>query len=220
MKPSEKAQERIGATVSNIPITVKSLLRLLPGRLLPDDVIEAFCSLIQRKAINQNVHIFPPLFTYKLMQSGPGSVNKHSRRVNLVSKDMNTLVFIYNPSMHWISICVYMESKSIHIYDSFVDKAKIIQEPQLVIISREKVIHSLMDYIQHAMEVKNTREWTYQYSSCPQQSNGHDCGVHACLQVLCLAFRSVVDYDTEHMDMFRLYILNCLLQNELLTEIQ
>jgi hypothetical protein len=95
MKPSEKAQERIGATVSNIPITVKSLLRLLPGRLLPDDVIEAFCSLIQRKAINQNVHIFPPLFTYKLMQSGPGSVNKHSRRVNLVSKDMNTLVFIY-----------------------------------------------------------------------------------------------------------------------------
>ena len=67
-----------------------------------------------------------------------------------------------------------------------------------------------------APQSKPSEDWSYAYARCPQQDNGYDCGVHACMHVLCLAVGLPVSYGASKMDDFRVYIFNSLLEGELI----
>lgn len=51
-----------------------------------------------------------------------------------------------------------------------------------------------------------TEDWTVQIRDCPQQTNGHDCGVFACAAILSLVAQFPLPYSDSDITMFRQHI--------------
>jgi sentrin-specific protease 1 len=78
---------------------------------------------------------------------------------------------------HWTLTVIFMQQKTIVYYDSMGDQGR-------------RYVDGLFRYVQDEHQDKkgvpppNPEEWTLVYGSrdgCPQQQNGFDCGVYACV---------------------------------------
>jgi len=172
-------------------------------------ITEAYHQLLDRDTAN-SVHVFPSTFSQLLqLRDWQERIHNFSTRWKVNVLEYDRIIFVVNrDNTHWYTVTAFPSTKRISIADSlpYADKYG-------CFVSR------LLEYL--ALEAEkwrvpfDKRYWKIDNAKCTQQTNGYDCGVHVCLQVLCLFFGFSMDYDEENMDDYRHYILQSLLQKHL-----
>jgi Ulp1 family protease len=81
----------------------------------------------------------------------------------------------------------------------------------------QPVIDLLMEDDKWRKENKFKKDdWSFHFANCPQQCNGYDCGVHVCIHLMVNALNMKLEYVSNEMDAFRIYIFNCIMTKTLL----
>jgi len=91
-------------------------------------------------------------------------------------------------NMHWVLAVAFMQKKTIVYYDSLRDESK-------GKIYLKCMLRYLSDEAEDKQQYFNKVEWKLLIKKVPQQTNGNDCGVFACM------FADLVldDINVEHL---------------------
>ena len=192
---------------SIIVVKIHDAMRLKPSTWLNDTIIDAFALLIsnqQNDSLYSRIRIIP---CATLSTSMYGKFNPSKLKM------CEKLVFLVNTNnSHWFSAVVNVKAEQVDCYDSLHKPSAV----EKIDMKRHDHLKEVMHFCQKHELIGNTKKWKHTYMKCPQQPNSFDCGVHLCIQAQCLAFGWPVTYDIKRMNYFRVYILNCIVQNHLI----
>ena len=171
---------RCPATVID-DVTRADLWTLRDGEWLNDQVINAYMSLLTRRASSPDsapdkrprLFLFNTFFFSKLQSDGYASVRRWSKKTDLFAMDL-VLVPVHLGT-HWCMAAIDFSRKTIEYYDSLGG-------------SGANAIRVLRRYLheEHRDKKKEAFDdsgWTDVDGgrAVPQQKNGYDCGVFACM---------------------------------------
>ncbi|KAJ1415340.1 hypothetical protein B484DRAFT_401502 [Ochromonadaceae sp. CCMP2298] len=124
---AEPPSNRVVAVVHSIPVSVNDMHRLLPGRLVNDQIINAQCQLIQARddamCINDStrspIHVFNSFFLSKLEDNNYGFVNLRRWTRSFVLSQQRMMFMPFNKDgSHWALVVVNLPGREITYYDS------------------------------------------------------------------------------------------------------
>ncbi|XP_045614294.2 LOW QUALITY PROTEIN: sentrin-specific protease 1 [Procambarus clarkii] len=181
----------------NTQITRHDISTLAGLNWLNDEVINFYMNLLMERGKNDNfpnVHAFNTFFYPKLMKTGFQTVKRWTKKIDIFSQDI-VLVPIHL-GMHWCLATIDFRVKAIRYYDSMLG-------------DNNKCLEALLKYLEdeHLDKKKtsyDTSDWTLEnVKDIPQQMNGSDCGMFACMFAEYLSRDGVITFDQQHMPYFR-----------------
>lgn len=182
--------------ISGIDLKVHDLKSLADGHWLNDNVIDAFLSTLS----NERVHVFSTFFFTNLESRGYSSVKKWMKKAK---KDISKLEMIICPininQTHWVTGAIDLKNKKLLYMDSLAG----LETPH-----GSRSLCSLSEYLTGEAEKQGQAQVSQgfemvQVTTCPQQSNGYDCGVFTLMNSLHLAKGSPLEYDPKLARAFR-----------------
>lgn len=197
----------------NVKIT-RNLLNALDGRQwLNDEVINFYMELIKDRAAKSEgrlprVHAMNTFFYPKLAQQGYKSVRRWTKKVDIFACDL--VFYPIHLGIHWTLAAIDLRVKEIRYYDSMGD-------------DNQACLLHLRNYLEHEHLDKkkaayDTSDWKLISTErdVPQQLNGSDCGVFACIFAEFLSRDAMLDFTQDDITLLRrviaLEILNCKLE--------
>ncbi|XP_059472000.1 sentrin-specific protease-like isoform X2 [Neocloeon triangulifer] len=159
----------------NTDITRKDISTLADRNWLNDEVINFYMELIRERGNLDNypkVHTFNTFFYPKLRQSGHQLLKRWTKKVDIFAHDL--IVIPIHLGVHWCMSILDMKNKTAHYFDS-------------MLTSNPAVLTLLLKYLEdESLDKKKARydtsSWkVVQEKDIPQQHNGYDCGVFACM---------------------------------------
>ena len=168
-------------------------------------VIDAYLELVRKNVRNANCYAFHAEFFAHLCRTQSG----HDRTLMLKEwiennnipdlRSLDKLLFPIHVSDHWLLIVVDFVRRTMYVVDS------LLQYPAVNRNSSLSIIRDLL--LQHAKENKYERGLEQFECSilreAPQQDNGFDCGVFACVAARCIMSEKPLNYGPAEMLDFR-----------------
>lgn len=195
-----------------INYTVKrcELNAIAPKRWLSDQVIDSYMLLINKRS--QKDPTLPKILAMRvfylrlLMNFGSENIGTE----NFFNFDYVLLPHHQANRNHWSLIVIDIKQQSIAYYDSLHSPTQ-----------GDEVMQKLLEHLENIALNKKVRwnkaEWTTNHvSNCPQQTNGYDCGVFACVFANYLALNAKSPFTQEHMEYYRLRMIYELCEDKLL----
>lgn len=158
----------------NLNVTRRDILTLSGLNWLNDNVINFYMNLIiERGNVGKypKVYAMNTFFYQKLSTSGPESLRRWTRRVDIFAHEI--ICVPIHLGMHWCMAIINLKEKSIKYYDSMGK-------------SNNQCLSHLRKYLEYEhMDKKNepfsTKDFLLEnIQEIPQQMNGSDCGMFAC----------------------------------------
>lgn len=183
----------------NLRVTRNDLMTLRGLNWLNDEIINFYTNLISERGNGSNpklprVHSMNTFFYPKLISQGYSSVRRWTKRVDIFAHDM--IVVPVHLGVHWCMAIVDFRDKTIRYFDSMGNE-------------NSKCLSALYHYIidEHRDKKKSemdTSSWkTINMKDIPQQMNGSDCGMFACMFAEFLSRNAKILFDQQHMPYFR-----------------
>lgn len=181
----------------NTQITRHDISTLAGLNWLNDEVVNFYMNLLIERGKNDNypnVYAFNTFFYPKLIKTGFSSVRRWTRKVDLFSYDL--LLVPIHLGVHWCMATIDIRNKSIRYFDSMLG-------------DNNKCLESLYTYMKEEHQDKKSSpldmtEWTVEnVKDIPQQMNGSDCGMFACMFAEYLSRDAPITFDQQHMPYFR-----------------
>jgi len=188
----------LGSVVTSafqIEITTRDLQTLCDGHWLNDNVIDFYFNLITSK--NQSVFGWTTHFFTTLKLKGYQGVARWSKRkkVNVTEQDL-ILVPINIMGTHWALAVVNNKERKFQYFDSLSSNGnqQALQIIKNYMIQEAKKHNSSIDFEKYSL-MKNMPS--------PQQQNGFDCGVFACICAKYVAQWKELTYGQKDMKIIR-----------------
>ena len=181
----------------NTQITRHDISTLAGLNWLNDEIINFYMNLLIERGKNDNypkVYAFNTFFYPKLMKTGFGSVKRWTKKVDLFSHDL--LLIPVHLGMHWCMATIDMRTKCVRYYDSMLG-------------DNDKCLEALLKYLEDEHQDKKSSPfektgWMAEnVKDIPQQMNGSDCGMFACMFAEYLSRDADITFDQQHMPYFR-----------------
>lgn len=183
----------------NLRITRTDLQTLSGLNWLNDEVINFYTALIaERGNVSEGklpkVHSMNTFFYPKLLSQGYSSLRRWTKKVDIFAQDM--IVIPIHLGVHWCMSLVDFRDKTIKYFDSMGGR-------------NMKCLSLLLDYIKEEHKDKKKSEFdvtdwkTICMRDIPQQMNGSDCGMFACMYAEFLTRNAKILFDQQHMPYFR-----------------
>lgn len=181
----------------NTQITRHDISTLDGLNWLNDEVINFYMNLLIERGKNDNypnVYAFNTFFYPKLLKTGYSSVRRWTKKVNLFSHDL--LLIPVHLGMHWCLATVDFRTKCVRYFDSMLS-------------DNNKCLEALLKYLEDEHQDKKSSPfdktgWIAEnVKDIPQQMNGSDCGMFACMFAEYLSRDADITFDQQHMPYFR-----------------
>ncbi|KAK4301541.1 hypothetical protein Pmani_026319 [Petrolisthes manimaculis] len=181
----------------NTQITRHDISTLAGLNWLNDEVVNFYMNLLMERGKNDNfpnVYAFNTFFYPKLVKTGFSSVRRWTRKVDLFSHDL--LLIPIHLGVHWCMATIDLRNKCVRYYDS-------------MLADNNKCLEALYNYMKEEHQDKKSSpldmsEWTVEnVKDIPQQMNGSDCGMFACMFAEYLSRDGPITFDQQHMPYFR-----------------
>ncbi|KAK8752270.1 hypothetical protein OTU49_017496 [Cherax quadricarinatus] len=181
----------------NTQITRHDVSTLAGLNWLNDEVINFYMNLLMERGKNDNypnVYAFNTFFYPKLMKTGFQTVKRWTKKIDTFSYDI--LLVPIHLGMHWCLATIDFRVKAIRYYDSMLG-------------DNDACLESLLKYLEDEHQDKkktsyDTSGWTLEnVKDIPQQMNGSDCGMFACMFAEYLSRDGAITFDQQHMPYFR-----------------
>lgn len=196
----------------NLRITRADLMTLKGLNWLNDEVINFYSNLIMERGNGKypklpKVHSMNTFFYPKLMSQGYNSLRRWTKKVDIFAQDI--VVIPVHLGVHWCLSIIDFRDKTIKYYDSMGSP-------------NQKCLLALQEYLksEHLDKKKSefdTSQWKLSsVRDIPQQMNGSDCGVFACMYAEFLTRNSKILFTQEHMPYFRKKMVFEIVTGELL----
>ncbi|XP_071453796.1 uncharacterized protein [Hetaerina americana] len=162
---------RLGANV----ITGADIQTLADSNWLNDEVINNYMDMLTQRGQSDDypsVYCFNTFFYPKLNSNGYSSIRRWTKKVDIFQKDM--LIVPLHLEIHWALAVVDFRQQTICYYDSMNGR-------------KRNILQVLMKYLQDEKSDKKKEKfdssgWNIKLiQDIPQQRNGYDCGVFACM---------------------------------------
>lgn len=156
-------------------ITGADIQTLADSNWLNDEVINNYMDmLIQRGQSKEypSVYAFNTFFYPKLSSSGYASVKRWTKKVDLFQQDM--VLVPLHLEVHWALAVIDFRQKTICYYDSMNGRKINILQLMLKYLHEEKLDKKKENFDSSGWQTKLVQD-------IPQQRNGYDCGVFACM---------------------------------------
>jgi len=199
-------------TKFNIQINRKDVQTLRPRKYVNDEIINFYLNMIVERGENAsdmlNVFAFSTFFYPQLKKSGYNAVKRHTRKVDIFSKDL-ILVPIFSME-HWSLVVIDFRCLAIRYYDS-------------MLASNNPCLNLLLRYIQEEhLEKKecfyDTDIWSKEnVKDIPMQINLWDCGVFVCKYSEHLSRGAKMTFTAAHMPDYRKQMIYEICTTKLLT---
>ncbi|XP_066993431.1 sentrin-specific protease 1 isoform X2 [Anabrus simplex] len=181
----------------NLRITRRDIATLSSNNWLNDEVINFYMNLLIERGKEgkyPTMYGFNTFFYPKLIQSGHSSLKRWTRKIDIFSYDM--LIIPVHLGVHWCMAAVDFRKKSIRYYDSMG-------------APNRTCLEALMGYLEEEMMDKKKEKfdrtgWTTEnVQNIPQQMNGSDCGMFACMYAEFLCRDVKINFSQADMPYFR-----------------
>lgn len=181
----------------NTQITRHDISTLAGLNWLNDEVINFYMNLLIERGKNDNfpkVYAFNTFFYPKLMKTGFASVRRWTKKVDLFSHDL--LLIPVHLGMHWCMATIDFRTKCVRYFDSMLG-------------DNNKCLEALLKYLEDEHQDKKSSPfdktgWIAEnVKDIPQQMNGSDCGMFACMFAEYLSRDADITFDQKHMPYFR-----------------
>lgn len=181
----------------NTQITRHDISTLDGLNWLNDEVINFYMNLLIERGKNDNypkVYAFNTFFYPKLLKTGYSSVRRWTKKVDLFSHDL--LLIPVHLGMHWCLATVDLRTKCVRYFDSMLS-------------DNNKCLEALLKYLEDEHQDKKSSPfdktgWMAEnVKDIPQQMNGSDCGMFACMFAEYLSRDADITFDQQHMPYFR-----------------
>jgi len=195
----------------NVPITRATLQCLRPGAWLNDEVINCYFKLLQDRC-DKTKHLprcwFANSFFWEKLSGGEANANdKYTyaevrRWTTRAGVDIFLLDYVIIPmnvgGMHWAVGIIDFRARRFRYLDSMLSQP----HANLGSFLRRYLADEHASKKQSPLE--GVEAWTMPLSDqVPEQQNGYDCGVFACLFADYVSADKPIDFDQEHMQDFR-----------------
>ncbi|CAL4128428.1 unnamed protein product [Meganyctiphanes norvegica] len=186
----------------NIEIKRKDVQTLRPRKYVNDEIINFYMNMIVERGEKSsgmlNVFAFSTFFYPQLKKSGYDAVKRHTRKVDIFSKDV-ILVPIFSMD-HWSLIVIDFRFLTIRYYDS-------------MLTNNNPCLNLIMRYVQE--EHLEKRKCFYDIDiwnkenikDIPMQINLWDCGVFVCKYAEYLSREAKMSFTAVHMPNYRKQIV-------------
>lgn len=207
--------------VFDIPIRVTSMQRLMPGKWLDDEIINAYMMMLNDRdqrlcrqiPSRRCTRFFNTFFYSKLMEGGVYDytrVRRWTKRVDVFACE-KLVIPINLSNTHWILVVIYVQAKEMHLMDSM--------GPQ----NRSSYLDNVGRWLgdEYRVRKKNGKEldvggWKKVFrEDVPLQRNGFDCGMFVITAADYLADNLPLEYTQEDMPLNRLKVGSALLKGRL-----
>lgn len=183
----------------NLRITRADLQTLRGLNWLNDEVINFYTNLIAERGNGSDpkmprVHSMNTFFYPKLVSQGYNTLRRWTKKVDIFAQDM--VVIPVHLGMHWCLAIIDFRDKTIKYYDSMGGP-------------NQKCLSALLDYLKQEHKDKKKSDYdisdwkTSSVKEIPQQMNGSDCGMFACMYAEFLTRNAKILFTQEHMPYFR-----------------
>lgn len=206
--------DQIFADKFNMRITRSDLQTLRGLNWLNDEIINFYTSLIAERGSGKypklpKVHSMNTFFYPKLINPAQGynSLRRWTKRVDIFAQDI--IVVPIHLGVHWCLSIIDFRDKTIKYYDSMGSP-------------NQQCLQALLEYLkcEHRDKKKSeydTSSWkTSSVRDIPQQMNGSDCGVFACMYAEFITRNAKILFTQEHMPYFRKKMVYEIFTGELL----
>lgn len=202
-----KYNEILRCIKTPLNMSVKDILTVFsPQSWLNDMVLNDFLHLLKAKS-NNTVWVFSTFFLNSYMKYGYVRVLKDTKDVDIFTKK-KLLIPVHKYNLHWTLICVDIERKSIHLYDSF-NKVNSTDFYIFAYVS----MYLFEEHMVKKQCIINLEGWKYFIGNSPIQQNGFDCGVFVCMNSVELSRHTQPSYAQEDMPLLRHLITYTLLKD-------
>jgi len=182
----------------NIQIKRKDVQTLRPRKYVNDEIINFYMSMIvergERASGLLNVFAFSTFFYPQLKKSGYDSVKRHTKKVDIFSKDL-ILVPIFSME-HWSLVVIDFRFLTIRYYDSMLTN----NNPCLNLLLR----YVQEEHLEKKKRFYDTDIWNKEnFKDIPIQINLWDCGVFLCKYSEYLSREAKMTFTAKHMPNYR-----------------
>lgn len=185
----------------NIEVSVRDFRTLAPRRWLNDIVIEFFMHFIERETPKSVA--FNSYFYTNLSERGYQGVRRWMRRKKVQIGELEKIFVPVNLNeSHWALGMIDIPSKSIYYVDSLSNG------PNALSFA---ILNDLQNYVVEESKNSMGSDFMLKNLSCPQQTNGFDCGIYLCLNTLYLSHESPLTFDHNDAVRMRQYIAHLIL---------
>ena len=193
-------------------VTGKSIRTLTPGGWINDEIVNYMVHLFNEKERRKNVqtstkrsYFFNSFFMPILLRNGTFDyANVAAWTVDGGDVFSFDKLFIpINNGVHWLSAIVFMETKTIQMYDSSEQNAT----------RDDFYLRTILEYLRHEHTNKKAFPlpdgWILRHTptNAPKQENGDDCGVFMLTCFYCVLYNQQLDFRQSHMDLCRQKII-------------
>ncbi|KAJ2999980.1 SUMO1 sentrin specific peptidase 1 [Globomyces sp. JEL0801] len=197
----EESQQGEGEAVYGFSVSIqKHDMRTLAGRAwLNDEVINFYAELCMQRAkenptLYPKIHVFNTFFYEKLRTNGYKAVRRWSKKFDIFEKDY--IIIPVHLQMHWCCAVINFKKNRFEYYDSLHGN-----NPLCLKLLREYVEAESLDKKKIPFD---TSKWVdYTPKNIPEQQNGYDCGVFACMFMEFTAREENFAFRQSHMDYLR-----------------
>lgn len=199
--------------IDGVDITRRDIRTLTGLNWLNDEIINAYLSLIVmrgKEPKRRKVYAFNTFFYPKVRESGYNSVKRWTRKVDIFSHD-----FILVPvhlGNHWCMAVINFMDRTISYYDSLGGGTNGCCDTLLEYLRYESNDKKKQDFDDENWKLINC----YNELGIPQQQNGSDCGVFACIYAEYLTREAKLKFGQQHMSYFRQKMIYELLTKKIL----
>ncbi|XP_034236345.1 sentrin-specific protease 1-like isoform X2 [Thrips palmi] len=181
----------------NLTIKGRDMRTLKDLAWLNDEIINFYMNMIIERGKADNypsVHAFNTFFFPKLISTGYDSLKRWTKKVDIFAHDY--LLVPVHRGMHWCMAIIDMKEKVIRYYDSMDGRF-----PQCM--------DALMNYLhKESLDKKkqpfDSTGWAKEHAEgIPQQNNGSDCGMFACMYAEYISRGAEITFTQENMPYFR-----------------
>ncbi|KAL8580449.1 hypothetical protein ACOMHN_001218 [Nucella lapillus] len=193
-----------------LQLTRADLATLRGLNWLNDEVINFYMNMLMGRGEQQGfekAYAFNTFFYPKLLSGGHDAVKRWTRRVDVFAHSY--LIIPVHLGVHWCLCMVFIKDKKICYYDSMGG-------------NNNQCLNAVRQYLaDESMQKRNVRldlsEWTSEIvKDLPQQMNGSDCGMFACMYAETLTRGDNITFTQKDMPYFRQRMVYEILKKKLL----
>jgi hypothetical protein len=193
------------------PITVRSaeLRRFANDAMLRDDMLKAWiATTMGALAANRSCFVFHSLW-FERMYSGDAASVEHldrwTRGFSVLMHDTIVIPVNDKHACHWTYVFVRMLEQRIEYYDSMCDiEGETPPGPLKVMSAVREWLHLEAHHSNISLDFS---KWQMNSQQCPQQYNGHDCGVFMMFHMLYNALGVKFPFGQRDMPQLRKFVV-------------
>lgn len=181
----------------NLTIKGRDMRTLKDLAWLNDEVINFYMNMIIERGKADNypsVHAFNTFFFPKLISTGYDSLKRWTKKVDIFAHDY--LLIPVHRGMHWCMAIIDMKEKVIRYYDSMDGRFPQCMDALLNYLHKESLDKKKQPF--------DATGWVKEHAEgIPQQNNGSDCGMFACMYAEYVSRGAPITFTQENMPYFR-----------------